>query len=345
MKKMLIAGLAAIAASNVFSADVATLNGAGASFPAPVYRIWTYNYKQATGVRVNYQSIGSGAGINQIKSKTVDFGASDKPLKKAELDKAGLIQFPMLMGGVVVVVNVPGIENNKLKLDGKTLADIFGGKITKWNDPALVKLNSGTELPDMPITVVHRSDGSGTTWIFTTYLSQVSKEWEKQVGSGKAVKWPVGIGGQKNPGVANNVKKVSGSIGYIEYTYAVESKIPTVQLKNKDGEFVKPDMESFQAAGANADWENAPGYYMVLTNKPGKTTWPITGVTYILIYKEQSSRIKAQALLKYFAWCYQEGAAAAARLQYVPIPKSVVEMVEKNWAKEISADGKKVWQP
>lgn len=345
MKKMLIAGLAAFAAAGVLSDETATLNGAGASFPAPVYRVWTYNYEQATGVRVNYQSVGSGAGINQIKSKTVDFGASDKPLKKDELDQAGLIQFPMLMGGVVVVVNVPGIEDNQLKLDGKTLADIFRGKITQWNDPAIAGLNSGTELPAMPITVVHRSDGSGTTWIFTTYLSQVSPEWEKEVGSGKAVKWPVGIGGQKNPGVANNVTKVPGSIGYIEYTYAVESKISTARLKNKAGKFVKPDMASFQAAGTSADWENAPGYYMELTDKPGDATWPITGITYILIYKEQRSAIKAQALLKYFAWCYQEGAAAAAKLQYVPIPKAVVEMVEDNWAKEINADGKKVWQP
>ncbi|MDD5600106.1 MAG: phosphate ABC transporter substrate-binding protein PstS, partial [Victivallaceae bacterium] len=211
--------------------------------------------------------------------------------------------------------------------------------------PAIAELNPGTQLPAMPVTVVHRSDGSGTTWIFTTYLSQVSPEWAKQVGSGKAVKWPVGVGGQKNPGVANNVKKIPGSIGYIEYTYAVESKIPAVQLKNKAGKFVKPDLASFQAAGASADWENAPGYYMELTDKPGAATWPITGVTYILIYKEQRDIAKARALLKYFDWCYKEGAAAAARLQYVPIPKSVVEMVEKNWAGEICADGKKVWQP
>ncbi|MFA7184583.1 MAG: phosphate ABC transporter substrate-binding protein PstS [Victivallales bacterium] len=345
MKRMLIAGLAATAAMSSPSTSAATLNGAGASFPAPVYRIWTYNYKQASGAKVNYQSVGSGAGINQIKSKTVDFGASDKPLKKVELDQAGLIQFPMLMGGVVIVVNVPGIANNQLKLDGKTLADIFGGKIKKWNDPTIMKLNPGIKLPAMPVTVVHRSDGSGTTWIFTTYLSQVSSVWEKQVGSGKAVKWPVGIGGQKNPGIANNVKKIPGSIGYIEYTYAVESKIPTVQLKNKAGKFVKPNLNSFQAAGANADWKNAPGYYMVLTDKPGAATWPITGVTYILIHKEQRDIAKAKTLLKYFDWCYKEGAAVAARLQYVPIPKPVVEMVEKNWTREISANGKKVWQP
>jgi phosphate transport system substrate-binding protein len=342
MKKMLKSGIAALIAVSSAAGYAATLNGAGASFPAPVYRVWTYNYKKATKVKVNYQSVGSGAGINQIKSQTVDFGASDKPLKKAELDKYGMIQFPMLMGGVVVAVNVPGIGNNELKLDGKTLADIFSGKIKKWNDPQITKLNPGVKIPGIPVTVVHRSDGSGTTWIFTNYLCKVSPEWEKEIGNGKAVKWPVGIGGQKNPGVGNNVKKIRGAIGYIEYTYAVESKLATVQLKNKDGKFVKPEIKSFQAAGANADWNNAPGYYMVLTDQPGAQSWPITGVTYILIYKKQNSKEKAENLLKYFDWCYKEGASSAVRMQYVPIPNSVVSMVEKSWTENVSVNGEAV---
>lgn len=345
MKKMLKVGVAATIAVSSFASLAKSLNGAGASFPAPVYRVWTYNYKQATKVKVNYQSIGSGAGINQIKSRTVDFGASDKPLKKAVLDKIGLVQFPMLMGGVVVVVNIPGIKNNQLKLDGKTLAKIFSGRIRRWNHPDISSLNAGTNIPAMPISVVHRSDGSGTTWIFTNYLCKVSPNWKKDIGNGKSVKWPVGYGGQKNPGVGNNVKTISGSIGYIEYTYAVEAKIATVQLKNKAGKFVKPDIKSFQAAGANADWKNAPGYYMVLTDKAGAKSWPITGVTYILIYKKQKDNAKAMSLLKYFDWCYKQGASVAARLQYVPIPSSVIAMVEKSWAKEISVDGKKVWKP
>ena len=345
MKEMLKAGIAGLIALSSIASLAESLNGAGASFPAPVYRVWTYNYKQATKVKVNYQSVGSGAGINQIKSKTVDFGASDKPLKKADLDKSGLIQFPMLMGGVVIVVNIPGVKNNQLKLDGQTLADIFMGKIKRWDDPRIVKLNAGVKIPAVPINVVHRSDGSGTTWIFTNYLCKVSSGWNKGVGNGKSVKWPVGIGGQKNPGVANNVKKISGSIGYVEYTYAVESKMTTIQLKNKSGKFIKPDLKSFQAAGANADWKNAPGYYMVLTDQPGAGSWPITGVTYILVYKKQTDKAKAKSLLKYFAWCYKQGSYVAAKLQYVPIPASVVTMVEKNWAKEITVNGKKVWQP
>ena len=320
MKIMLKAGIAVLAASSSLGSIAGTLNGAGASFPAPVYRVWTYNYKKATKTKVNYQSIGSGAGINQIKSKTVDFGASDKPLKKAVLDKFGLAQFPMLMGGVVIIVNIPGIKNNQLKLDGKTLAKIFSGRIRRWNHPAILSLNVGTKIPAMPISVVHRSDGSGTTWIFTNYLCKVSKNWKKNIGNGKSVKWPAGFGGQKNPGVGNNVKRISGSIGYIEYTYAVEAKIATVQLKNKNGNFVKPNIKTFQAAGSSADWKNAPGYYMVLTDKAGANSWPITGVTYILIYKKQNSMAKAKSLLNYFDWCYKEGAPVAAKLQYVPIP-------------------------
>lgn len=309
-----------------------TINGAGASFPAPVYRVWTYSYRKATGTRVNYQSVGSGAGIRQIKARTVDFGASDKPLKKADQDNAKMIQFPMLMGGVVVVANIPGVADGKLKLSSAVLGDIFLGKIKKWNDSRIVKENPGVNLPNLKITVVHRSDGSGTTWIFTNYLSKISQGWKSKVGCGKAVKWPCGLGGQKNPGVANNVKRVPGGIGYVEYTYATSAKIPMVQLRNKSGKYVKPSLKAFQAAGANADWDNAPGLYMVLTDQPGKASWPITGVTYILIHTDIAMS-KVKSLTKYFSWCYAEGAGAAERMGYVSIPNNVVSKVKKLWKK------------
>jgi phosphate transport system substrate-binding protein len=318
------------------------INGAGASFPEPVYRIWTYNYQKVAGVRVNYQSVGSGAGINQIKSKTVDFGASDNPLKLEELDKNGLIQFPMLMGGVVVAANLPGVANNQLKLDGETLAAIFMGDIKSWNDDAIEALNPGVTMPRIPITVVHRSDSSGTTWIFTDYLAKVSAKWKKNVGADKSVSWPVGIGGQKNPGVSANIQKVKGAIGYVEYTYALEAKLPTIALKNREGEFVNPEISSFQAAAANADWQNAPGMYMELTNQPGKGSWPITGVTYIIIYKDQSNLKKAEAMLKYFNWCFVEGGNAATKLQYVPVPENVVKMIKTSWSSSVKSAGNNV---
>lgn len=339
-KKGLVLSLVAASAATGFCAE--TINGAGASFPEPVYRVWTYNYQKASGTRINYQSVGSGAGINQIKSKTVDFGASDNPLKLEELEKAGLMQFPMLMGGVVVIVNVPGIANNQLKLDGETLANIFLGNIKSWNDNAIAKLNPDAQLPELPITVVHRSDGSGTTWIFTDYLTKASANWKKEVGCDKSVKWPVGIGGQKNPGVCTNVKKVNGSIGYVEYTYAVESKIPTVMLRNRSGNFVKPEISAFQAAGANADWRNAPAFYMELNDQPGKDSWPITGATFILIYKNQPDKAKAEAMLKYFKWCFTEGAQSATNLKYVPIPENVFNLIKSAWDKSVTADGKPV---
>lgn len=334
-------GIAALGFAGAQAAEQ-TINGAGASFPEPVYRIWTYNYQKVSGVRVNYQSVGSGAGINQIKSKTVDFGASDNPLKLEELDKNGLIQFPMLMGGVVVAANLPGIENNQLKLDGETLAAIFMGDIKSWNDDAIEALNPGVALPRIPITVVHRSDSSGTTWIFTDYLAKTSAKWKKNVGADKSVNWPVGIGGQKNPGVSANIQKVKGAIGYVEYTYALEAKLPTIAMKNREGEFVKPEISSFQAAAANADWQNAPGMYMELTNQPGKASWPITGVTYIIIYKDQSSPEKAEAMLKYFNWCFVEGGNAATKLQYVPVPENVVKMIKTSWNSSVKSAGNNV---
>lgn len=337
----LLAGLTAgIACSN---SQALTINGAGASFPAPVYRIWTYTYGKATGNRINYQSVGSGAGIAQIKGKTVDFGASDKPLKKKELDKYGIMQFPMLMGGVVAVVNISGIRAGELKLTAKTLADIFLGKIKKWNDPAIKASNPGLRLPALPITVAHRSDGSGTTWIFTNYLTKVSKEWATRVGNGKAVKWPCGIGGQKNPGVVNVVRKTRGSIGYVEYTYATEANLSFIALQNRSGKYVEPSMEAFQAAGANADWKGAPGFYMILTDQPGEKSWPVTGVTYILVYNDQKDVTKIKEMLKYFSWCYSgEGAEKASGLNYVPIPENVVELVKNKWREHIKVDGKAV---
>ncbi|OGV35047.1 MAG: phosphate ABC transporter substrate-binding protein PstS [Lentisphaerae bacterium GWF2_45_14] len=319
-----------------------TLNGAGASFPAPVYRVWTYTYAEKSGNTINYQSLGSGAGISQIKSKTVDFGATDEPLKKEELDKNNLFQFPVLMGGVVPVANLPGVKKGDLKLTPGLLAKIYLGKIKKWNDDEIMKLNPSLKIASIPITVTHRSDGSGTTWIFTNYLAKVSKEWADNVGCGKAVKWPAGIGGQKNPGIVSVVKKIVGAIGYVEYTYAVESGLSCVSLQNKSGYFVKPDMESFRAAGENADWKKAPGFYMILTEQPGEKSWPITGVTYILLQKEQPDAAKAGEMLKYFEWCFKNGSALALKLNYVPMPESVTSLVMEGLRENIKSGGKSV---
>ena len=323
-----------------------TINGAGASFPYPVYSKWAYKFNQLTGMKLNYQSIGSGGGIAQIKAKTVDFGASDAPLKSEDLDKHGLLQFPMIMGGVVPVVNfqAPGLEQaGALKLSNEVLADIFLGNISMWNDEKIQVLNPSIQLPALEITVVHRADGSGTTWIYTNYLMKVSSEWKDKVGMGKAVSWPVGIGAKGNEGVANYVKRVDGSIGYVEYAYAIQNKLAYVTLKNQAGNFVKPDMEAFQAAAANADWKSAPGYYMVLTNQPGDKSWPITGASFILLYKDQASKETVQSMLTFFDWCYNNGQAMAEDLHYVPIPSNVVDMVEQTWSDEIAVDGQSVW--
>lgn len=317
-----------------------TINGAGASFPAPVYRVWTYLYSEKSNIRVNYQSLGSGAGINQIKSGTVALGGSDNPLEKSELDKHGLIQFPMLMGGVVLAINVPGISSNQLKLDQETLSKIFLGEITNWNDRSIARLNSGLNLPDLKITVVSRADSSGTTYIFTNYLSKISKVWAEKIGAGPAVNWPVGIRGQKNPGVCNNIKKIRGAIGYTEYTYAIESKLSTVVLRNLDGNFVSPTIESFKAAGANSDWRNAPGFRMILTEQPGADSWPITGLTYLLIHREQKDSALAKSLLDYIKWCFEHGAQSAIKLHYVPMPENVIKMVYDELDK-VRYEGKK----
>jgi phosphate transport system substrate-binding protein len=320
-----------------------SLNGAGATFPYPVYSQWAHKYHQTTGVKVNYQSIGSGGGIAQIKAKTVDFGASDEPLKPEALQEDGLIQFPMLVGGVVPVVNLPGIAAGQMRLTPEVLAKIFLGKITRWDDPAIKNLNNEIALPPLNITVVRRADGSGTTWIFTTYLAKLSPEWKEKVGAGKAVSWPAGVGAKGNEGVAAYVQRVKGAIGYVEYAYALQNKMTHTMMKNGAGRFVNPDMKSFQAAAANAEWEKAPGYYLVLIDQPGEESWPITGATFILLHKDQTDAAKAGAMLKFFDWCYRHGAEIAQKLDYVPIPSKVVELVEATWAKEIKAGGKPVW--
>ncbi len=340
----LAAAACVFAATSAQAKDV-TITGAGATFPYPVYSKWAYNYNKATGVKLNYQAIGSGGGIKQIKAKTVDFGASDAPLKPAALDAAGLMQFPMIMGGVVPVVNLKGIANGQLKLSGDVLADIYLGKITKWNDSRIAALNAGTKLPATDISVVHRADGSGTTWIFTNYLSKVSSTWKDSVGNSKSVSWPAGLGGKGNQGVAAFVNKINGSIGYVEYAYALQNHMAAVLLKNQAGNFVAPTSENFQAAAAGADWAHAKGYYMVLTNQPGAKSWPITGASFILMYKMQAKPAQAKEVLNFLAWSYKNGAKDAIGLDYVPMPKSVIDMVEKTWSDELrSENGHKIWK-
>jgi phosphate transport system substrate-binding protein len=327
------------------AASVKSISGAGATFPYPVYSKWAAAYNKETGVRFNYQSIGSGGGIKQIKAKTVDFGASDAPLKPAELDESGLLQFPMIMGGVVPVVHLKGVASGALKLSNELLADIYLGKIKEWNDSRIKAENPDLSLPAKSIMVVHRSDGSGTTWIFTNYLSKVSEEWKSKVGNDKAVAWPVGIGGKGNEGVASYVKRINGSIGYVEYAYALQNQLTHVKLKNRDGGFVEPSSETFQAAAANADWTHAKGFYMVLTDQPGKDSWPITGASFILVYKKQTKPAIAAAVLKFFDWSYRHGAKMAEKLDYIPIPDSVVKLVESTWQREIKdSQGRPIWK-
>lgn len=346
-KRSLIAGVTLVLASSMNMAnagDISQINGAGATFPYPVYAKWAEKYAKEKGVKLNYQSIGSGGGIKQISAKTVDFGASDAPLTAKKLDEIGLMQFPMVMGGVVPVVNVPGIKAGKLKLEPSVLADIYLGKIKKWNDKAIQADNPDLKLPAKSITVVHRSDGSGTTWIYTNYLTKVSKDWASKVGNDKAVAWPTGVGGKGNEGVASYVKRIKGSIGYVEYAYALQNKMSYALLKNHDGHYVAPTSENFQAAAAGADWNNAPGFYMVLTNQPGAKSWPITGATFILVYKNQDKPAVAKEVLKFFDWSYHHGGKMAEKLDYVPMPASVVSLVESTWAKEVKgSNGSAVW--
>jgi phosphate transport system substrate-binding protein len=329
----LVAGLAA--ATLASPAAAAEITGAGASFPFPVYAKWAEAYKQATGTSVNYQSVGSSGGIRQIRAKTVDFGATDAPLKGEDLEKSGLVQFPTVMGGVVPVVNIAGVASGQLKLTGEVLADIFNGKISKWNDPKIAGINAGVTLPDATITPVYRSDGSGTTNIFTTYLSESSATWKSGPGAGASVQWPVGQGGKGNEGVAALVKQVPNSIGYVEYAYAKQSNIAFTLLQNKAGKFVTPGDESFQAAAANADWTAAPGFGISLTSQPGDAAWPITAGTFILVYKAPEKPEQVAEVLKFVDWAYKNGDKLASDLDYVPLPDKVTDMVRKTWASEI----------
>ena len=316
-------------------ATAADITGAGATFPFPLYSKWAEAYKKETGTGLNYQSIGSGGGIRQIKAKTVDFGATDSPLKGDDLDKSGLVQFPTVLGGVVPIVNVQGIQDGQLKLSGEVLADIYRGQVKKWNDPRIAALNQGVSLPDANITPVYRSDGSGTTSIFTDYLSNASADWKQQLGTGTTVNWPVGQGGKGNEGVAATVKQVVNAIGYVEYAYAKQNKMPVAQMRNKDGAFVAPDDKTFAAAAANADWNSAPGFGISLVNQAGAQAWPITGATFILVYKSPDRPDQVAEVLKFFDWAYKSGDALAADLDYVPLPDAVADQVRGVWAKEI----------
>ncbi|MFL6796724.1 MAG: phosphate ABC transporter substrate-binding protein PstS [Xanthobacteraceae bacterium] len=315
--------------------SAADISGAGATFPYPIYAKWADAYKKETGVGLNYQSIGSGGGIKQIQAKTVTFGATDMPLKAAELDKSGLVQFPMVMGGVVPVVNIDGGNSSELVLDGATLAKIFIGEVKTWSDPAIAKLNPSAKLPNQPIVVVHRSDGSGTTFLFTDYLSKASSDWSVKVGANTAVEWPVGIGAKGNEGVANNVSRTKGSIGYVEYAYAKQNKLVSTKLINKDGGSVAPSAAAFIAAAASANWEGTPGFGVVLTNEGGAASWPIAGATFILMHKQPQDPASASEALKFFAWAYAKGDKMAEELDYVPMPDAVVAAVQKLWTSQI----------
>jgi phosphate transport system substrate-binding protein len=322
----------------------ADMTGAGATFPYPIYAKWADMYKKSTGNGLNYQSVGSGAGIKQIKSKTVDFGASDMPLKAEELTAEGLVQFPAIMGGVVLVVNLEGVAPGQLKLTGPVVADIYLGKITKWNAPEIAALNPGVKLPAEDITVVHRADGSGTSFLFTDYLSKTSPDFKAKVGAGTAVKWVLGVGGKGNEGVATNVQRIKGGIGYVEWAFAKRTKMTHTQLKNHDGVFLQPDDENFKAAAANAEWAKTPGFGVVLTDQAGKAAWPITGASYILMHKTQADAAKGKEVLKFFDWAYKNGGAVAAELDYVPMPANVVKLVEDAWKANMKdASGKAIW--
>ncbi len=333
---------AALATGAVHAADI---SGAGATFPYPIYSKWADSYKKETGNGLNYQSIGSGGGIKQIKAKTVTFGASDMPLKPEELKEAGLVQFPTVVGGNVPVVNLDGIASGELVLDGPTLAKIYLGEIKTWDDAAIKKLNPSAKLTSQAIVVVRRSDGSGTTFIFTDYLAKVSPDWKTKIGVNTSVEWPVGIGAKGNEGVANNVTQTKGSIGYVEYAYAKQNKMTSVKMINKEGKTVAPNSESFQAAAANAGWEKSDGYYVILTDEPGAGSWPIAGATFILMQKKSQDVANSNEALKFFDWAYSKGGQMASDLDYVPMPATVVSQIKKTWSTEILDEaGKPVYK-
>ncbi len=341
-----------LAASLMLTASIATtgvaaageMTGAGSTFAYPIYAKWAEAYKASSGLSLNYQSIGSGGGIKQIEARTVDFGASDMPLTPEVLSKNGLTQFPTVIGGVVPVVNIPGVEPGKMHLDGKVLADIYMGKVVNWNNPEIAALNKGMRLPDMHISVVHRSDGSGTTFIFTNYLIKVSEEWKNKIGCDTSVAWPAGVGGKGNEGVSSFVRQIKGSIGYVEYAYAKQNKMSYVLMKNRDGYYVPPFSANIQAAASGADWEHAPGFYEILTNEPGKASWPITGATFILMHTSNDKPANAKTVLSFFDWSYKNGGKLAEQLDYVPLPKSVTDLIEKSWTLNIKdTAGKPIW--
>jgi len=332
----LVAGAAFGAGLGVVSqANALDITGAGATFPFPIYSKWADAYKKETGIGLNYQSIGSGAGIKQIQAKTVAFGATDAPLNIDQLKKDGLVQWPQVMGALVAIVNVDGVKSGEMVLDGPTVADIYLGKIKTWDDAAIKKLNPTLNLPKAAITVVRRSDGSGTTFVWTNYLSEVSEEWKAKAGSGTAVEWPVGVGARGNEGVAGNVGQTKNSIGYVEYAYAKQSKLTYTALINKAGKTLQPTIATFQAAAANADWAKAPGYRVILTNQPGDQSWPITAGTFILMHANPADKAQANAALKFFAWAFEKGDKMAEELDYIPMPDSVVKLIKQTWDKEI----------
>src|SRR3974390_716867 len=323
------------AAASTSAASALDISGAGATFPYPIYAKWADAYKKETSVGLNYQSIGSGGGIKQIEAKTVVFGATDAPLSGDDLTKNGLVQFPMVMGGIVPVVNLDSVSQGSLVIDGPTLAKVFLGQVKSWDDPAIKALNPGVTLPRQAIAVVHRSDGSGTTFNFTDYLVKVSPDWKAKVGSATAVEWAGGIGAKGNEGVANNVAQTKGSVGYVEYAYAKQNKLNFTKMVNKDGKTLAPEMKTFQAAAANANWNSVPGYGVILANQPGAESWPMTAATWILMYKQPQDPLASAAALKFFAWAYDKGGKMAEELDYIPMPASVVSSVKKTWATEI----------
>lgn len=347
IKRLIASVLIASAAFAPAAAGAAEqLSGAGSTFIYPVLAKWASAYHRETGVKVNYQSIGSGGGIRQIQKRTVDFGASDAPLKAAALARAGLVQFPVVMGGVVPVVNVPGVGPGELRLSGGLLADIFLGKVRRWDDPRIAAENPGLRLPGRRITVVHRADGSGTTWIFSNYLSKVSPDWKSRVGFGKSLAWPTGVGGKGNEGVAAYVRRIKGAIGYVEFAYALQNRMSHVRLRNRAGRYVEPSIESFQAAAASADWSHAEGFYLVLTDQPGEATWPISGATFVLVPARPRRPERTRAVLAFFDWVYRKGADMTVALHYVPIPAEVAGLVRRTWSEQVRGpDGRPLWRP
>jgi len=341
VKHLRTIAVAGILAATILPAAALDISGAGATFPYPIYAKWADAYKKETGVGLNYQSIGSGGGIKQIEARTVTFGATDAPLKGPDLDKNGLVQFPMVMGAIVPVINLEGVKPGGLVLDGPALAAIFLGDIKSWDDPAIKKLNPDAKLPAQAIAVVHRSDGSGTTFNFTYYLAQVSADWKSKIGAATSVEWPAGIGAKGNEGVANNVTQTQGSIGYVELAYALQNKMTYTHMVNKDGKTVQPGGFSVQAAAANADWSSVPGYGVILANQPGAGSWPMTAATFILVPKQPTDAAAAAEALKFFAWAYAKGEKMADELDYVPMPKGVIEQVEKLWASDVKDSGGK----